>query len=216
MTFAKERKLLSHIPRELFPLFIVITFLFIVSVAANVFFIGKTLMYQQKYITYAHSTAAFHELLKEHFVLLASTIKAVDTPEAAGSLQALENNTTALSVWMGERYGEKTRYEFQSLWRLNTEALLAYTRAAKKQDNEEKSKQLQKMSGFSIGLTDLLIKTDSKIQKDALKSLLDLYSSRAKTIIDTSIAGDFVTLYKQQHDALVIMNSVAEVIAGEK
>jgi hypothetical protein len=211
----RPQKKLLNIHWEYFPIVLAVIVLCIVSVAANVFFLGKLRILNQQYLTYAHSPSALNELLKEHLVLLTIAIKTIDTTESPSAVQALENNTTALSMWVGDHYSEKARYEFQPLWRAQIDAILAYTRAVKNKNNDEKAKQLQQISGFPTVMTDFFTQLDPHINKVALKSLFELYASRTKTIIDTSLNGDYVTLYKQQHDSVIVMNSIGETVAGE-
>lgn len=194
----------------------VLSFLLVVSVAANVFLYAQMKVNAQRYLSYANSSSAFHELLKGHAILLTSALQSSSEPQFSAATSALENNTTSISIWLGNHYGEAARYELQTIWRAQTAAMLAYARAAKKEDNGEKAKQLQQISGFPNLLRDFFVKLDPDVDQSALKATAALYVSRSKTLIDSYLAGDYTTFYKRQPELLVVMNSLAEIIAGNK
>lgn len=184
----------------------------IASVALNYVFFSQNQVNQKKYLTYTSSNEYVNELFKEHIFLLADAVQSLGTNESVASTQALENNTTLISQWLGQRYGESFQYQFQTLWRAQIQAQLSYAQAVKAKAQDEKVKQVVILSAAPAELAKLIQQINPTVDQGGLKLTLETYYSWTKTLVDSYLAGDFVSFYKIRHESLVLMNSLAQTM----
>lgn len=182
------------------------------SIALNYILYSQTQVNQRKYLTYLGSNEYANELFKEHIFLLADAVQSLGTSEESAATQALENNTTLIAQWLGQRYGESFQYQFQTLWRGQIQAQLSYAQAVKAKAQEEKVKQVVALSAAPADLAKLIQQINPQVDQKGLKLNLETYYSWTKTLVDAYLAGDFVSFYKIRHESLVLMNSLSQTL----
>ncbi len=156
--------------------------------------------------------SSLNQLMEEHVVLLVESIKTTNNPaEYQANTKQLEMNSTAISEWIGQVYGEPAQYSFQTLWRAQINAYLQYT-VETQAKSKDAAKELPIMTAFPANLTNWFVKINPKTHHDNLEPLLSSYVGITKTIIDSTAVSDFTNISRRQQDLSNTMTQIANLI----
>lgn len=167
-------------------------------------------------MNYQQTDEYVQALHKENLWLLLQVVASQDELAQQAAWQALENNTSQIAVWMAGRYGEAYQYQFQQLWRDQLRAQVEYAQAVRNQDNPRKIELVVSLSAAPEELTNFYLELRPGLDRSETQTLLETYFSWTKTLIDTSLAGDYTTYYRIQHESLVLMNTLASLITDRE
>ena len=165
----------------------------------------------------AQTQFTLQDLLNKHTQLLIDAVKSTNTnqEENKAAVENLDSASVSIAKWFGSLYGEQIQNEVRKIWKDETDSLLRYTLEQKKGNNSVAAKELSQLSSFPTKLTGFLVQQNPKAREEELKKQITSYSAIVKTIIDTSVAKDYTTLYKQQQEALNTVSILAKIIVED-
>ena len=134
---------------------------------------------------------------REHVAMLSTAFRNGFDGRAdfGASADSLDKNSVAFSSVIKSIYGEETSVKFLEIWRSHVGFFMNYTVAAKRGDKDGMDKAVTDLGSFSTSISELYLKANPNLSKEAVKSLVLESVGLLKSIIDSHSAGNFADSY---------------------
>jgi hypothetical protein len=178
---------------------------------------GRSVAFSPK----AELRVALGKLLGEHLVLSAEAMRSgmADTPDAAGTRDALAANTRDLGSWIASLYGASAGTAFDEIWTRHIDAYLAYIAAVKTKDTAGQQQALERLHTYHVQVAEFLTAANPKLDRAEVEELIRRHVESLIAQVDAYAAGDYrrsVNVVREAYDHMFVVGDVfAEATAAQ-
>jgi hypothetical protein len=116
---------------------------------------------------------------------------ALDSPQTAGAIQALTDNTNALGAAIGSIYGDKAQQKFLDLWNAHIGFFVTYTKGVIGKDARMQKKANRQLDGYREDFGAFIASaTNDALTADQVATELVGHIETLEDAIDAIVAGD--------------------------
>jgi len=155
-------------------------------------------------------------LLSEHATLaiIAMQKGVAGAPDFQAAANQLDQNSQALAKAIASIYGDAAGQKFLDLWRAHIGMFVNYTQGVAKNDAAMKQKALDDLANYRKDFAAFINGADPKIPADAVANLLQAHVQQLVDALNTYVAKDYATTYKNFDDSFAHMFMTGDALAG--
>lgn len=121
-------------------------------------------------------------------------------PDYDEALEAVNENSQAITLLIGDFYGEEAEERFTAIWNRHINAFVNYADAKKNNDRNREAAAIRELQRFTEDLATLLARGNKSLFGTA-QNYLAQHILGEKRILDTYVEENYSEMYKAMHES---------------